>query len=77
MFVFSRFRTNLLSSNHSTIQERTKFHTEDKSSKCLLILVIHSNNLLIIMTLVSYANIIYSDKEFILFWKAIYVNHAQ
>jgi len=29
------------------------------------------------MTLVSYANIIYSDKEFILFWKAIYVNHAQ
>jgi len=57
MFVFSRFWTNLLSSNHPTIRERTKSDTEDKSSKCLLV----------IMTLVSSANFIGSDKELIPF----------
>jgi hypothetical protein len=56
IFVFSRFRTNLFAENHSVILERTEFDIIQKSSKFLLQ----------IMTLVSSANNIGSDKEYIL-----------
>jgi hypothetical protein len=55
IFVFSRFRTNLLAANHSIIQERTRFDVVEKSLKFPLE----------IMTLVSSANNIGSAKEFI------------
>jgi hypothetical protein len=56
IFVFSRFRTNLSAANHSIIRQGTEFDIVCKSSKFLLE----------IMTLVSSANNIGSDKEFIL-----------
>jgi len=56
IFVLPRFRTKLLVEKHSIIWERTKFDTEHKSSKLLFE----------IMTLVSSAYTIGSDKEFIL-----------
>jgi hypothetical protein len=51
IFVLSRFRTNVLAANHLIIWERTEFDTEQKSSKCLLE----------IMMLLSSANNIRSD----------------
>jgi hypothetical protein len=56
IFFSSRFRTKLLAAKHLIIRERTKFDNEQKSLKCLL----ES------MTLVSSANNIVSDGEFIL-----------
>jgi hypothetical protein len=53
ILVLFKFRTKLLAANHLIMQERTKFDTEEKSSKCLLE----------IMTLVSSANNIGSDTE--------------
>jgi hypothetical protein len=56
IFVLSRFRTNLLTADHLIIWEKTKFDTEQKSPKFLLE----------IMALMSSANNIGSDIEFIL-----------
>jgi len=56
ILVLSKFRTKLLAANNLIVRERTKFDTEEKSSKFLLE----------IMTLVSSANNIGSDTEFIL-----------
>jgi hypothetical protein len=56
IFVFSRFRINLLAANHSIIRERTRFNVAEKSLKFPLE----------IMTLVSSANNIGFAREFIL-----------
>jgi len=48
IFVLSKFRTKLLAANHLIKWDRTKFDTEEKSSKFLLE----------IMTLVSSANMV-------------------
>jgi hypothetical protein len=56
MFFLSTFRTQLLLANHLVIQERTKYDTEQKSSKFRLE----------VMTLVSSAYNIGSDTECIL-----------
>jgi len=55
IFVLSKYKTKLLAANHLIIQDRTKFGTEQKSSKFLLE----------IMTLIS-SVYIGSDTEFIL-----------
>ena len=68
IFVLSNFRTELLATNHLIIQERTKFNIEQKFSKFLLE----------IKTLVSSANNIGSDTEFILRGRSfIYIYNAQ
>ena len=56
IFFLSQSRTKLLAANHLIIWERTKYDTEQKSLKFLLK----------VMTLVSSANDIGSDTEFIL-----------
>ena len=56
IFVLSNFRTELLTGNHLIVQERTKFNTKQKSLKFLLE----------IKTVVSSANNIDSNTEFIL-----------
>ena len=56
IFMLSKFGTKLLAANHLIIWDRTKFYTEQKSSKFLLE----------IMTLVSSANNIGSHTEYIL-----------
>ena len=56
IFILSKFRTKLLTAKHLIVRERTKFGTEQKSSKFQLE----------IMTLVSLANNNGSDTEFIL-----------
>jgi len=53
--VLSKFRTKLSAANHLIIFERTKFDSEQKSLQFLLT----------IMTLVSSANNIHSDAEFL------------
>jgi len=55
IFDLSKFRTNLLAVKHIIIQEKTKSDSEQKSLK----------HLLEIMTLVSSANNIISDTDFI------------
>jgi len=55
IFVLSKFRTKLLAANHLIIWDRTHFDTEQKSSIFLFE----------IMTLVSSANNIGSNTEFI------------
>jgi len=35
IFILSKFRTNLLAAKHLIVRERTKFGTEQKSSKFL------------------------------------------
>jgi hypothetical protein len=56
IFVFSRFRINLLAANHSIIKEKTRFDVAEKSLKFPLE----------ITTLVSSANNIGFAREFIL-----------
>jgi len=56
ILVLSKFRNKLLAANHLIIWGRTKFKNEEKSSKFLLEIV----------TVVSSANNIGSDTEFIL-----------
>jgi hypothetical protein len=68
IFVLSNFRTELLATNHLIIQERTKFNNEQKFLKFLLE----------IKTLLSSANNIGSDTEFILRGRSfIYIYNAQ
>ena len=55
MFVLSKFRTEVLAANHLILCKRTKFDTKQ-----------NLKFLLEIMTLVSLANNIGSDTEFIL-----------
>jgi hypothetical protein len=46
ILVLFKFETKLLAAKHLIIQERTKFDTEEKSSKCLLeIMTLAANNL--------------------------------
>jgi len=67
VFILSKLRTKLLAANHLIMWDRIKFHTEQKSSKFLLETV----------TLVSSANHIGSDTEFIPRRKVIYIYYEQ
>ena len=55
IFVFSKFKTNMLAENHSVIRVKTRFADVEKSVKFLLEII----------TLVSSANNIGSAREFI------------
>jgi hypothetical protein len=55
IFVFSKFKTNMLAENHSTMRARNKFAVVENSVKFLLEII----------TLVSSANNIGSVREFI------------
>jgi hypothetical protein len=56
IFVFSKFKTNLLAENHSIIHAKTRFAVVDNSVRLLLEII----------TLVSSANNMGSAREFIL-----------
>jgi len=56
IFVFSRFRINLLAENHSIIRAKTRFTVVENSMKFLLEII----------TVVSSANNMVSAREFIL-----------
>jgi hypothetical protein len=67
IFVLSKFQTKLSAANHLIMWHRTKFDTEQKSSKFLLE----------IMTLVSSANNTASDTKFYFQGKVIYMYDGQ
>ena len=60
MYLFSKFKTNLLAENHSIIRAKTRFAVVEKSVRLLLEII----------TLESSANNMGSAREFILIGKS-------